>query len=57
MPFCGSFLFVDQLIDLVSYFRSEIYVIEHRGKVRPSFFHIFCDDGANKDPSDPADDT
>ena len=56
MPFCGSFLFVDQLIDLDSYFRSEIYVIEHKGKVIP-VYHIFCDDGANKDPSDPADDT
>ena len=36
--------------------RSEIDAIEHRGKVR-RVYHIFCDDGANKDPSDPADDT
>ena len=54
--FCASFLFVDQSIDLDSYSRSETYVIENRGKLRPSFSY-FCDDGANKDPSDPADDT
>ena len=41
MLFCESFLVVDQLIDLDSYSRSEIYVIEHRGKVRSSFSYFF----------------